>query len=192
MLTAFSLIALGAIYRLVPHPWNAVPMGALSLFAGAKLPRKWAWIVPVAAMGLSDAVLDYATGRPLFDLSRWLIYGTYALTTLLGPLARRPKAGPFLLPLLSLAASCLFFLTSNFAWAWWAESHYPHTFAGIMACYVAAIPFFHTTVLADLAGTAVLFGSGALLERAKSLIVSPQSSNPELPTADALESSQPV
>ena len=51
------LIAVGAIYRLVPHPVNAVPMGALALFAGASLPRRWAWIVPVAAMGLSDLVL---------------------------------------------------------------------------------------------------------------------------------------
>ena len=50
MLKVLSLIAVGAIYRLVPHPVNAVPMGALALFAGATLSRRWAWIVPVAAM----------------------------------------------------------------------------------------------------------------------------------------------
>ena len=42
MRKAFFLIAIGAIYRLVPHPWNLVPMGALSLYAGASLPRRWA------------------------------------------------------------------------------------------------------------------------------------------------------
>src|SRR4051812_18687389 len=102
MLKVLSLIALGAIYRLVPHPWNVVPMGALAIYAGASLPRRWAWIVPVAAMGLSDMVLDYATGRSLFDVTRWLIYGTFAGVTLLGPLANRAKTGPFLLPVLSL------------------------------------------------------------------------------------------
>ncbi|MGZ3316604.1 MAG: DUF6580 family putative transport protein [Isosphaeraceae bacterium] len=64
MRKALFLIAIGAIYRLVPHPWNLVPMGALSLYAGASLPRRWAWAVPVAAMGLSDLVIDYAIGRP--------------------------------------------------------------------------------------------------------------------------------
>src|SRR5208282_2149982 len=114
MRKALFLIAIGAIYRLVPHPWNLVPIGALSLYAGASLPRRWAWAVPVAAMGLSDLVIDYAIGRPFLDLSRWIIYASFALTTLMGPLARRPKVGPWLLPVLSLSASALFFLTSNF------------------------------------------------------------------------------
>jgi hypothetical protein len=170
MLKALSLIALGAIYRLVPHPWNAVPMGGLSLYAGASLPRRWAWTVPVAAMGLSDLVLDYATGRSAFDFSRCLIYATFAAITLMGPLAQKAKIGPLLLPGLSLAASALFFLTSNFG-AWVVlEAEYPRTLPGLLASYAAGIPFFHQTVLADLAGTAALFGLGALLERSKHLV----------------------
>src|SRR4051812_28582729 len=106
MRKALTLIALGAIYRLIPHPGNAVPMGALSLYAGASVSRRWAWIIPVAAMLLSDLALlpyDAAYGRPFLDPTRLLIYGTFALATLLGPLARRPKVGPWLLPLLSLS-----------------------------------------------------------------------------------------
>src|SRR4051812_35527586 len=109
MFKALALVALGAIYRLVPHPWNAVPMGALSLYAGSRLPRRYAWLVPVAAMALSDLVLDYGTGRPLMAFSRWIVYAAFAATTLLGPLANRPKVGPMLLPVLSLTGSCLFF-----------------------------------------------------------------------------------
>ena len=167
MRKALTLIAMGAIYRLVPHPVNAVPMGALSLYAGANMSRRWAWLVPVAAMGLSDLAIDSVTGRPLLDVSRWLIYATFAFTTLLGPLARRPKVGPWLLPVLSLAASGAFFLTSNFG-AWLIpEMNYPRTLGGLFACYVAGLPFIGRTVLADLAGTAVLFGLGSLLERAR-------------------------
>jgi len=178
MRKALFLIAIGAIYRLVPHPWNLVPMGALSLYAGASLPRRWAWAVPVAAMGLSDLVIDYAIGRPFLDPSRWIIYASFALTTLMGPLARRPKVGPWLLPVLSVSASALFFLASNFgAWltpmfqAWMVPIvNYPLNLAGLLACYVAAIPFIHQTILADLAGTAVLFGLEATLERAYRLL----------------------
>ena len=176
MRKALFLIAIGAIYRLVPHPWNLVPMGALALYAGASLPRRWAWIVPVAAMGLSDLMIDgaglghYAIGRPFLDPSRWIIYASFALTTLMGPLARRPKVGPWLLPVLSLSASALFFLTSNFG-AWLVpEMNYPRNLAGLLTCYVAAIPFIHQTILADLAGTAVLFGLDAILERANRLL----------------------
>jgi hypothetical protein len=174
MLKAFSLIALGTFYRLIPHPWNAVPMGALCLYSGAGISRRWAWIVPLAVMGLSDWVLDYGTGRPFLSFSRWMIYATFAATTLIGPLANRPKIGTWLLPGMSLAASCLFFVTSNFG-AWVTqESTYPLTFSGLMSCYVAAIPFFDKTVIADLVGTAVLFGAGAILVRARHLVLSPR------------------
>jgi hypothetical protein len=185
MRKVLSLIALGAIYRLIPHPVNAVPMGALSLYAGASLSRRWAWIIPVAAMALSDLALlplDAAYGRPFLDPARLLIYATFALTTLLGPLARRPKVGPWLLPLLSLSASALFFLTSNFG-AWlMLEMNYPRTLAGLLTCYAAGLPFIGRTILADLAGTAVLFGLGSLLERASSLLPAREPAAPVIET----------
>jgi hypothetical protein len=174
MLKALSLIALGAIYRLVPHPWNAVPMGALSLYAGASLPRRWAWTVPVAAMALSDLMIDSVIGRSLLDPSRWLIYATFAVITLMGPLSRRAKIGPWLLPALSVSASLLFFLTSNFG-AWLVqETEYPRNLFGLLACYAAGLPFLDKTVLADLAGTAVLFGLGAILDQARHALFPPR------------------
>jgi hypothetical protein len=41
---------------------------------------------------------------------------------------------------------------------------YPMTFDGLLACYVAAIPFFWNTVQGDLLYTAILFGGFRLLE----------------------------
>ena len=56
--------------------------------------------------------------------------------------------------------------------------------AGLLSCYVAAIPFIHQTILADLAGTAVLFGSEAILERAYRLLPARGASlHPENPPA---------
>ena len=111
--------------------WNFAPLGAVSLFAGSRLPRRWAWVVPVAAMAISDYFLDRDRSRPLFELTRWTIYATFAATTLLGPLANRPKLGRWLLPVLSSSGSTVFFLTSNLA-MWGEGLLYPMTFSGLI------------------------------------------------------------
>ena len=40
----------------------------------------------------------------------------------------------------SLLSSVLFFLVSNFG-VWAVQNMYPHTFAGLIECYMMAIPF---------------------------------------------------
>jgi len=72
----------------------------------------------------------------------------------------------------ALAGSVLFFLITNFG-VWWFQSLYPHTLDGLIACYVAAIPFFRNTLLGDLLYTAVLFGGFALLEMRFSALRAP-------------------
>jgi hypothetical protein len=174
MLTGIILVALAVLLRFSSDTFqlaNLVPMGAIALYAGAKLPRRWAWVVPVAGMVISDLVLDYGRGRSFNELWRWVGYGTLGATALIGPLARSSRLGVLRYPLLSLSASTLFFLTSNFAV--WAGDHgefYSNTIAGLFACYVAGLPFYVRTILADLAGTAVLFGLGPVIERAANRI----------------------
>jgi len=166
--TALVLTFIAGIFRLaapVLGTWNFVPIGAVALFAGSRLPRRWAWLVPICAMVLSDMVLDYGKHRPLLELSRLAIYATFAATTLLGPLANGRAGQTWLLPVLSFGASTLFFLTSNYA-VWGEAQLYPLTPAGLAACYWAAIPFFGRTVAADLLGTGVLFDFGPAFERA--------------------------
>jgi hypothetical protein len=162
MATELVLILLGALSRLVHLPPNAVPMGALALYAGARLPGRRAWIVPLGAMVLSDLVLDAFVyhafaGRALFGAVRMTSYATFVAIALLGTLRR--EAGPLARGGMALGASSLFFLTTNFAvWATDGGAFYPPTPAGLIACYVAGLPFFGNTVAADLVGTAALFG----------------------------------
>jgi hypothetical protein len=168
MLTAFVLTVLAVLFRVFSatyQVWNFAPMAAISLYAGSRLPRRWAWVVPVVAMVVSDLLLDQGRYRPAFELTRWTIYTTFAVTTLLGPLANWPKFGRWLLPILSVTGSLLFFVTSNLA-TWGEGLLYPMTFTGLIACFVAAIPFFGNTIAADLIGTAALFGLGPVFERA--------------------------
>ena len=61
-------------------------------------------------------------------------------------------------------SSLLFFVLTNFG-VWLVNGYYPHTVAGLAACYVAAIPFFQNSIAGDLFYTALLFGGFALLQR---------------------------
>ena len=157
MLTAIVLTVLAVLFRVVSstfHLWNFAPLGAVSLFAGSRLPRRWAWVVPVAAMAISDYLIDQDRYRPLFESDP-----LDDLRDLRGDDVARPSgqsaqirpmaaSGP-----LARAARLLFFLTSNLAT--WAEGLlYPMTFSGLILCYVKAIPFFGNTIAADLLGTA--------------------------------------
>jgi vitamin B12 transporter len=168
MTTAVLLVLLGALSRLIPHPPNFAALGALALYAGARLPRAWAFAVPLGAMALSDAVLDFGTGRAAVSALRLTIYATFVLIVAGGRLARR-SSGALRLAGLSLGASVTFFVTSNLA-EWVGDPLYPKTPAGLALCYAAAIPFFWNTLFADLLGTAALFGLDALSRRERSLL----------------------
>jgi len=168
MPTAVALIVFGVLCRILPHPPNLSPFGALSLFAGARLSRRWAWAVPLVAMALSDTILEYGTGRSTFSFTRGTIYATYAATALLGSWTLRGRTSPWTLPAWSLAASSLFFLTTNLA-VWATGGMYPPTAAGLVACYASALPFFGKTVVADLAGMVGLFGLDGLIRHGDSL-----------------------
>ena len=61
----------------------------------------------------------------------------------------------------SLVPALMFFLITNFA-VWAFEDNYQHTWAGLLQCYVAAIPFLRWMLAGDIFYLAVLFGCGAL------------------------------
>jgi hypothetical protein len=64
----------------------------------------------------------------------------------------------------AVAGSILFFILTNFG-MWLFSGIYPLTREGLVACYVAAIPFFQNTLAGDLTFTAALFGGFAIAER---------------------------
>src|SRR5580692_3681893 len=107
MVTAIALTLLAVICRLSSayfQVWHFVPMGAIALYAGARLPRRWAWLVPVAGMVLSDLVIDYGRGRSMYETWRWVSYATLGATALIGPLARVQGLGFWRYPALALGA----------------------------------------------------------------------------------------
>lgn len=163
-----GLIAAAALSRLLPHPPNFSPVEAIALFGGAYFASKrLALLVPLLAMLASDLVLAAVLGNGyagyLGGLSFWSVYACIALSALLGFGLRGRVTGTRLLGY-SLAGSVLFFVVTNFA-AWLASPFYPQTGAGLMAAYVAGVPFFKWTLLGTLAWSALLFGGFELLRR---------------------------
>src|SRR5947209_12032487 len=64
-----ALLVVGALVRLTQH-WNFAPVGAMSLFAGARL-RGWkAYALPLVLMAITDPLLGgYSAATPLVYLS---------------------------------------------------------------------------------------------------------------------------
>jgi len=186
------LIVAPACLRMLTFEWNVVPIGALALFCGAHFRnRALAFSIPLASMFLGDILLAAQAHDPklyLFHTLMPFVYGCYVLSVAMGIGLRgywdrlddgiadrqsEPKTGPFrkfpglrtrVLPIASLtiAGSILFFLVTNFG-CWLLDNAYPKSWAGLLECYIAGIPFFRGTLGGDLVGSAILFGGEQLL-----------------------------
>ena len=150
-----AMIGFAALARLVPHPLNFTPVGAMALFGGARFAdRRLALLVPLAALFLSDLATGLHVLIPV-------IYGSFALNVLLGRWLRSHRT-VVATAVVTLAGSVQFFVVTNFAgWVLW----YPPTAAGFAECYVAAIPYFQNSLMGDATFALVLFGGLALVER---------------------------
>jgi hypothetical protein len=164
-----------ALTRLLPHPPNFTPLGAVALFAGARFGNKrLAFLVPLAALFLSDCALQVITGLGWaggwlaqgtgFHRGMGVVYGAVALVTALGLFLPGRRRGPLTVAAGTLAGSTVFFLVTNFAW-WPGYDLYPHTPEGLLLSYTAALPFFGWTLLGDACYATALFGGLALAEK---------------------------
>jgi hypothetical protein len=138
---------------------NFAPVGALSLFAGARL-RGWrAYALPLALMAITDPLVGgYSFATPF-------IYASFMISVWIGSRFLRNTESPLKIGSAAAAGSLQFFLISNFGvWLKFPQS-YAHTLGGLATCYTAAIPFYGRTLAADLLYSAALFGLHAWLSR---------------------------
>lgn len=156
VLLAIALIFGAAFLRLLDHPMNFTPMGAIALFAGALIPNRiLAFAIPIVALLITDSMLGFYGWQMLLPYSGFLI------TILLGRLMR-DNQHILRVGSLSVLSSVLFYLITNFAF-FYPETLYPHTTQGILQSYIAAIPFFQNGLAGDLFFNGLLFGAYYLI-----------------------------
>lgn len=152
-----ALVAAAALMRLVPHPANFLPISAMALFAGTRCgSRSQALLLIALAMLASDTILG-------FHPTMFFVYASLALTVVLGSVLKE-RESVATIGASALASSLLFFLVTNFG-VWLVDGMYPLTGAGLVTSYIAAIPFFENSLVADLLYTALIFGAFEFVTR---------------------------
>jgi hypothetical protein len=155
-LAAFLIVFVGVLSRLLPHHPNIVPISALCLFGGVYLPKKFAFL-PLLGLLISDYFIGF------YGTSMLYVYGSFALTGVIGLWLRNHKSTRWVLGS-ALTSSVLFFIITNFG-VWAPPSNwYPHTLSGLIQSYTLALPFFRNSLIGDVGYTIILFGGYELVK----------------------------
>lgn len=172
---AIAFVFAAALTRLLPHPDNFTPIGAMALFGAAYFNRQALTLaIPFVALFVSDLILNNVVYRqyyPEFTLiTSWWIYAAFGLVMLSGRLLLRTSVTPGRVVAAALVSSLLFFLVTNFS-VWAETTMYPKSFNGLLACYTAGLPFLKNTIMGDLFFSAVLFGTYEFVTRHSSFVI---------------------
>ena len=173
---AVALAALAVVWRLVRADLGAPPnlelVTAATFAATVLLRSRWAFVVPLAVTVVSDVVLGN-TAIALFTWSAWAVVGLGSLLARRTTGWRRVGAGA----VFGVAGSLWVFAWTNFGvWLQGRGVWYPAGTDGLLASYVAGLPFLRTMLLGNLV-LVPLVAAGTLLvdrlEGARSLTAVP-------------------
>ena len=163
----YLVLLLAILSRLLPPmlhftAMNFTAVGGSLLFFGAKR-NPWVSAIAVAAMMGTDFFLTTYVYHYPFHIRGYLItWAWYAGVLLIGSslLAQvsvlRVLGG-------ALASATSFYIVVDFAV--WMGHMYPHTMSGLVACYVAALPFYRNDLISTGIVTGALFGLPMLASR---------------------------
>ena len=152
----FVLVAVSVAGRLWQPAYNVTPLAGAAIAAGAVFPNPLVAVtVPLAALSISNLALPgYGTSAGSLVMAA-VIYAAFAWPVLLGGLVRNGRL--FSIAGGALASSLVFFLSTNFA-HWCLSNDYPHTAAGLLACYTAGLPFYRWMPVGDVAWSLAFMG----------------------------------
>lgn len=173
MFAAFVLLFVVVAYRIISgfagsadFGWlhNFAPLAAVALCGAAYLPRRFAVVLPLAMLFLSDVVLNaFHYHQPLLTMEIVPRYVALALIAGLG-LALRDRTRPGPLLTASFVGSLIFYVLTNTG-SWLYEPGYAKTFAGWLQAMTSGLPgfpptwiFYRNTLLGDLLFTALFVG----------------------------------
>jgi hypothetical protein len=131
------------------HAWNFTPVIALALFSGVYLKKKQAIVLPLLLLVVTDMILG-------FHETIFFTWGSIVLIAVIGLWIRKNKNFKRVLGG-GIASAILFYVITNFG-VWFMMNMYPKTLAGLVECYVAAIPYFRNTMVSTFIYGFILFG----------------------------------
>ncbi len=148
-----GLIIFAVALRLVPHPPNFSPIGAVGLFAGCYLSLKRFWLIPLVALFISDFFLGFYNA-----ISMLTVYISFLVSAIIGKYYLRANRTNLKIAGASIVSATQFFIFSNFG-VWLSGTLYSLNLAGLIECYVMGIPFYGNTLISELFYVAILFSS---------------------------------
>ncbi len=169
-----ALVILASLYRIFPNrPLGFAPQIAMALFGGSLFvnKKKWAFILPIGSMFLSDCLYqllylnDLTTIRGFYG-GQWVNYLLFAGITFIGFAVKINKVPNIIAGI--LAAPTAYFIISNvLVWVNGGGYHRPKTTEGFVQCFVDALPFYQGSLIATAVFGGILFGGYALLQNNK-------------------------
>jgi hypothetical protein len=161
---AFRLVQSSPVFSLLS---NVSPVGAIALFGGCYFADRWkAFLVPLASLFLSDVLLNrmyYFDTWVFFYSDAYWIYGSFALIVMLGHFVKKVTILNVIAA--GVGAALIHWIVSDFGlWATGGRdvtTGLPFTpdLAGLMRCYVLALPYLQNMIVGNLVFCGVLFGS---------------------------------
>lgn len=163
---AYVLLLVAVLTRVLPHAgwFNFTAVTGGLLFFGARRPWR-EMLVPLAALIATDCYLTIAVYHYAFHWEGYMTtWAWYLAAMALGQILLKSKttfvrgaAGAILGP-------TSFFVVSNYG-VWAGSGMYPHTLAGLGACFLAGVPFYRNDLVATSIVLAVALGAPALARR---------------------------
>jgi hypothetical protein len=166
ILSLLILVVACSVYRAIPgRPYGVAPQWAMAIFGGMVFAKdkKWAFILPLLSMFLSDLLYEvlYRNGLsviPGFYGGQWLNYLLFTSLACIGFFFKKINVANVLVA--SLAAPTVFFLISNFlVWAGHGGYNRPVTWQGLLWSYSDGLPFYVKSLWSTVLFSAVLFGT---------------------------------
>ena len=155
------------------YPWNFSPILPLCIFGAACFAKRTvAYLAPLAIYLAGDLGIWAISGRAdwAFYADQPVTYLSVILVVSCGFIARSQRSSGRI-AVAGLGSAVVFFVVSNFG-TWALGTTYPKTWAGLVECYVMAIPFFRNTVISMGVFLPLLFSRLALRSPAPAAAVS--------------------
>ncbi len=134
-----GVIVLGVLTRLIPHPPNFTPILSFALLSSVYSKNNLGILIPISIMVISDFYLG------THGAMVW-VYSALFIIYLIGYFFIKNISFKNIL-VGSVVGSLMFFIVTNFG-VWLIG--YPKSLAGLMQCYIAAIPFYKNTLLSSI------------------------------------------